>query len=78
MSVESEEVGRDLSRGVPIWVFGMYRYPILMQPKKPITDSRSDICINIFKYTKMYNYLPYVQQYVHVFIAILYLWWYTA
>ena len=61
------------TRGVPIWVFCMYRYPILMQPKKPITDSRSDICINILSV-----HLPTLQQHVHVFIATLCLWWYTA
>ena len=58
----------------------MYRYGFLAcsdiryrcHQKKPITDSRSDICIIVKSV-----HLPTLQH-VHVFIAILCLWWYTA
>ena len=54
-----------------MWFICMYRYPILMSPKE--ADNRSDICIIVKSV-----HLPTLQQHVHVFIAILCLWWYTA
>ena len=59
----------------------VYRYGFLActdirywcHQKRPITDSRSDICIIVKSV-----HLPTLQQHVHVFIAILCLWWYTA
>ncbi len=61
-----------VTRGVPIWVFGMYQYPILMPLKKLIANNQSDICIIVKSV-----HLP-ILRHVHVFIAILCLWWYTA
>ena len=56
-------------RAVPIWVFGMYRYPICIPPKE--ADNRSIFALQIKVIVNLCKsvHLPTIQQHVDIFIA---------